>query len=165
MLLLIFRRRCGKCGFARVMWCSSQVLQESFHCIPFWHHPGLLALPSAAVKQEIIDNHRLMSFSRPAPTTTSSTHLAESSVNPTDLLRPLSEIFKDGWWSILQCAAEYRSLSIHMACWGSPLLQLGDHTDHLWSNTYIKIPEKSLSLLSILGKITTKSKQDRIRKI
>lgn len=43
---------CGKwvSAHACVMWCSSQVLQESFHCVTYWHHPGLLALPSAAVK-------------------------------------------------------------------------------------------------------------------
>lgn len=47
-----FRWLCGKCVSEHicVMWCSSQVLEASFHCVTFWHHPGLLALPSAAVK-------------------------------------------------------------------------------------------------------------------
>ncbi|KAF3688669.1 hypothetical protein EXN66_Car004341 [Channa argus] len=35
---------------------SNQVLEESFHCVTSWHHPGLPALPSAAVKHQITDN-------------------------------------------------------------------------------------------------------------
>lgn len=41
---------------ACVMWCFSQVLEASFHCITFWHHPGLPASPSAAMKRSITDN-------------------------------------------------------------------------------------------------------------
>lgn len=62
----------GKCVSVHtcVMLCSNQVLEASFHCVTYWHHPGLLALPSAAVKH----SHR-WPFSRSA-----STGLVKSSV-------------------------------------------------------------------------------------
>lgn len=52
------RGLCGKCVSAhiRVMRCFSQVLEASFHCVTFWNHAGLPALPSAAVRHSIADN-------------------------------------------------------------------------------------------------------------
>lgn len=52
------RRLCGKCVSAhiRVMRCFSQVFEASFHCVTFWNHAGLPALPSAAVRHSIADN-------------------------------------------------------------------------------------------------------------
>lgn len=53
-----FRKLCGKCASAHtcVMWCFSQVLEASFHCVTFWHHPGLPAPPSAATRCSVADN-------------------------------------------------------------------------------------------------------------
>lgn len=58
MYLSSFRRLCGKCASAHtcVMWCFSQVLEASFHCVTFWHHPGLPAPPSAAMRRSVTDN-------------------------------------------------------------------------------------------------------------
>lgn len=52
------RRLCGKCVSAHicVMRRFSQVLEASFHCVTFWNHAGLPALPSAAVRHSIADN-------------------------------------------------------------------------------------------------------------
>lgn len=52
------RRLRGKCVSAhiRVTRCFSQVLEASFHCVTFWNHAGLPALPSAAVRHSIADN-------------------------------------------------------------------------------------------------------------
>lgn len=38
------------------MWCFSQVLEASFHCVTFWHHPGLPAPPSAAMRRSVTDD-------------------------------------------------------------------------------------------------------------
>lgn len=56
--LCSFRRLCGKCASAHtcVMWCFRQVLEASFHCVTFWHHPGLPAPPSAAMRRSVTDN-------------------------------------------------------------------------------------------------------------
>lgn len=58
MSLRSFRRLCGKCASAHtcVMWCFSQVLEASFHCVTFWHHPGLPAPPSAAMRRPVTDD-------------------------------------------------------------------------------------------------------------
>lgn len=58
MYLRSFRGLCGKCASAHtcVMWCFSQVLEASFHCVTFWHHPGLPAPPSAAMRRSVTDN-------------------------------------------------------------------------------------------------------------
>lgn len=58
MYLRSFGRLRGKCASAHtcVMWRFSQVLEASFHCVTFWHHPGLPAPPSAATRRSLTDN-------------------------------------------------------------------------------------------------------------
>lgn len=116
MSLCSFRRLCGKCVAAHVcvMQCSSQVLEASFHCVTFWHHPGLLALPSAAVKHY----HRQ--------------HISHKS--STGLLNyNISHIFAKGWmkaidllgitgpFMITEITMCYSCSWFSFLCWGSTL--------------------------------------------